>query len=253
MNLTMLNDDEKLFFRRLSDIYEISQKKGINTFTKFLNERQQSIAKSFITANKIDGAVFWGGLGEENTRKVLGFFPYEEDYNQFPIKPITVRVKSDDKLNHRDFLGSLTALGINRDSIGDILIEGDFAPIFLLSGIYKFVLENLMTIGASRVIIDEGLPQQFNFEQKFAELKGTVSSLRLDSVVKLITNYSREKAAKLINAEKVQLNYVLSSKISQICSAGDVVTIRGFGKFKLDSIGSPTKKGRLPLLVHKYI
>ncbi len=254
MNLSQLVDEEKLYLSRLEDIFDLSRTKYKNKFTPFLNERQIEIANEFIKQNYLDNFMFFGGQ-ESATRQILGVFtPHDTpDAKKFPIVHITAKFPQIAELNHRDFLGSLMALQITRESIGDILIVPGQCDFFALESVSHTILEELKKVGSFGVKVAKGVPTDFVVLQRFDSVRGTIGSARVDALVSMLTNLSREKSSQLITEGKVQRNFCEVENGSRAFQVGDTFSLRGYGKFIVDEIGTPTKKGRLPVICRKYL
>jgi len=251
MNLSTLQGDENLFLHRLQDICEAGQ--WAPRFSTFLTPRQLMIAQAFVQQRHYDGQVYFYGGFSDAVRQVLGAFPPHQppDTALFPIRGITVRYRTEDALTHRDFLGAMMNLLIKRESIGDIVPGDGQCALFVLESVEQVILQELKKVGSAGVRCEQGTPA-FTVRQEFDPIHGTVSSTRIDCLVSLTTGFSREKSAKLIQAERVQLQHVTVSVVSKEFCIGDTVSIRGWGKFIVDKIGSPTRKGRLPVDLRKY-
>lgn len=256
MNLSQLSDEEKAFVSRLGDLFEWSRANCATKFTRFLNERQVLIAMEYVKQNKLNGYLFYGGH-QNAARQMLGAFaPYgEPDADAFPIVHITARSPAKAVLNHRDFLGTLMSLQITRESIGDILIDPDRGrcDFFAAATVSDMILTELVKVGGYGVKTAIGAPGDFVVLERFEDIRVTVGSPRLDSLVARLANLSREKASELIRHGLVQQNFAEATNVSQAFAAGDTVSIRGYGKYIVDEIGTPTKKGRFPALCRKYI
>lgn len=253
INLSALPEEELLFLRRLRDLADISAAKYISRFTAFLTERQQRLAEEFIRQNRIENALLFGGY-EEAVRKQCGFFPVSEDplEEAFPHVGITAKYPSHQCLSHRDFLGSLMGLGIKRESVGDILPGEGHCTLFLAESISDFVLQELIKVGNTGVSCTVGFDLAQLPVPSYREVAGTIGSVRMDSLVKLLTNLAREKSANLIRSGLVRRNDSPVESVSEAFEPGDTVTIRGFGKYKIDAIGGLTRKGRLPVKARQY-
>lgn len=253
MNLSLVSDDEKLFLSRLKDLFTMSRAKYKTAFSKFLDERQVLLANEYIKQNKLDNYLLYGGR-ENAERLMLGVFsPHmNPDAGDFPITHITSRFPEKSGLTHRDFLGTLMSLGIARDSIGDILVSVGRCDFFTIGTVSNTILTELVKVGGFGVKTAKGAPGDFIVLERFEQLRITVSSPRLDSLVSHLTNVSREKASALIKQGLVRHNFVDLDSVSRSFAAGDTVSIRGYGKYIVDEIGAPTKKGRLPVICRKY-
>lgn len=253
MNLSELTGDEKLLAARLSDLISLSEKHGVARFSAFLNERQQGIASELARRSRCENCRFYGGFPDA-VRRMFGVFPawQQPEDDAFPVVHAVFRYPEASLPTHRDFLGAVLSLGIDRESVGDILPQSGRCDLFLAAPVAPFVTENLRKVGGTGVRYAAAEKGEVAFTQQFEELRGTVSSLRLDCIVALLTRLSREKSAALIEAGMVRQNHVPVQAVSRHCVSGDVFSIRGYGRFRLESAGAPTRKGRLPVVCLKY-
>ncbi len=254
MEVIQLNEDEVLLSRRLDDLFAAVQNKNVCKFTNFLDERQAMVALATIRKKHFTDYLFWGGFSEAE-RVILGFFP---DYMQpqgeaFPIVPITVTYRKEDKLSHRDFLGALMNLMIKRELIGDILVQEGQAVLFVHQNASKLVLEELKRVGRVGVKCSASLPATLPAAHQYKELSGTISSPRLDALVAMLAGISREKASNLIKSGLVMQNCEIVDSPSNEVAQEDKLSIRGYGKYILQRIGPVTKKGRVSISCLKYI
>lgn len=177
-------------------------------------------------------------------RKVLGVFYDEPERSAFPVSAIEFKYRPCDKLTHRDFLGTLMSLGIERDTVGDILVDNGRTVVFVKSELKDYIESQIFKVGGAGVKIVQpnlnSLPQGRGTE----EMSLTVSSLRYDNIVAAVSGLSRDKTAKLILSGETTLNFAVTQNVSCTVKEGDTFTIRGKGKFKLDKILGVTKKGR---------
>lgn len=198
--------------------------------------------------------VYGGYEGAE--RMMLGFTPpyisEPMESDDFPIIPLAVTYNGrfSRQLAHRDFLGAILGLGLERSNIGDIRLTESGAVVYVASGIAYYITENLLEVGRTTVTVARHSQQQ-NIEATGTEKRITVASLRLDAVISVAFNLSRGKAATLIESEKVFVNWAIAKKTLQL-SEGDIVTIRGTGRIRLDTISGPTKKDRVAVMITLY-
>lgn len=163
-------------------------------------------------------------------------------------------------LSHRDYLGSLMGLGIERPVVGDIVPYGPgSAAVFFCGKIADYVLLSLERIGADKVRC-RSLTQELTDGtltvtriQEFREIRDTVASLRLDCVVASLLNLSREKAQTLIRAGTVEVDYTPCDKTDYTLPVPCTFSVRGFGKYRLESTDGETKKGRIRIFGKKYV
>lgn len=235
--------------KRVSDICFISGKQCIPKFTAFLNEQEQFFAKNFLDS-KGELYSFWGGA-DCCTRKMLCVLPFEMEA-EFPVFPITITFRKAFTLSHRDFLGSFMSLQIGREQIGDILTGEGYAIIFCTATAHDMIIDNISKIGRVGVEISEGINAPLP-ETMFEEVTAVVASLRSDCVVSALSGLSREKSADFIRAGNLTLNYESCGSVSKLLTQGDIVSLRGYGKFVLNDEGVQTKKGKLRITLKKYI
>lgn len=248
------NDQGELIKSRVIDIYSICHKRNIPKYSFFLNEREAYLASITLRSINAIGYSFYGGH-EDSERAVLGVFPsyMEPSPENFPVTPISFSFRKQFPLNHRDFLGSLMSLRLNRDTIGDILVGEGFAVVFAYETVASTIIDGISKIGNVGVEPTLGLAQKLPSQKELIEITGTVASPRLDSIVKLCTGKSRDEAVKLIEAGLVILNHTECTNSAKHVCPDDKFTIRGFGRFILSGIGTLTRKGRVHVIIGKYI
>lgn len=247
-----MQDD--LLRAKLDDQARLCMKRGVPCFASFLDEREAVLARTMCAREEGAFCAFFGGY-EGAARTVPGFFPHKENVDEdlFPVCALTLRFRPQDPLSHRDFLGSLMGLGLRRDAIGDILTEEGRAVIFLLPEAARFVAQNLEKVGRAGVRVTEGVDGGLPCAQKFQTVERTVASARLDAVLSALTGESRKDSARQIAQGLVAVNHLPCETVTRQIAAGDVLSVRGRGRFTVDSIGEPTKKGRLRMTVRKYL
>lgn len=256
MNLQHLDGEEKRFAARLEDWAQTASYSGRRAFSPFLNEREQLLAEALLRSKKIGGGLLYGGY-EDAVRRMLGIFPEweEPDPQAFPLIAVTIRMPRHAEPSHRDILGSLMSLQIKRSCIGDILPQyaQHRCDVFVQQTVAGCVTGELVKIAGYGVQCEIGIPCAYERIENFISGYGTVGSVRIDALVSVLTGLSREKSAALIRAEQVQCNHQTVNRIANAFVSGDVITIRRYGKYKVDSVGSLTKKGRTPVHYSKYI
>lgn len=245
----MYTSDLKLFNSKLDDAVYLCDKRRSACFTDFLTEEEQAYAEQHLRSVKFDNYEFFGGY-ENSERRVLGLF-YDEPVS-FPVEAVLFKFRKSDKLTHRDFLGSLMSLGIERDTVGDILVEDGKAVIFLKTEIKDYVVSQISKVGRTGVTISDAgtidLPQGREPEKK----EYTVSSLRIDNIVSAVSGLSREKSKNIILQGNVSINHMPCQKISRVINEGDKLTIRGRGKFEICGVIGETKKHRIRISIIHY-
>lgn len=158
------------------------------------------------------------------------------------------------RLTHRDVLGALMGLGIEREMIGDILLSSGSAKILTDKNLAAFVLEHLAMIGATvvRCALDT-LESIVPREEKTKDIRATVASLRVDSVAAAGFGISRSRAADDIEADKLKVNWQAVKNSAQPVHQGDILSLRGRGRVEIIEVGGQTKKGRIGVLLRRFL
>ncbi len=240
------SEEERLMLAKLLDCMRISEKTGRAGFSGFLSPADLELAGRVFPAEA--ELTLFGGYADAE-RCVAGFKAVE---GEFPIAVIMSEGKLDG-LTHRDFLGSLMSLGITRDIVGDICIDGDKAYIFHLASMSDYIADNLAEVKRTRVKNTVCGIFDVNVERKYEDYRKSIASSRVDAVIGAAFNMSRTDAADVIARDLVSVNYrAVDSKDKKICS-GDVISVRGKGKVKVLLSGDVSKKGRLFIDIKKYM
>ena len=248
---------------RAADLYRRAEN-GELVFSSFLTPREQHILKTRSTRSA--QPLFCGGYPEAERARALFMPAYMRDLDddvreallqealQEAVVPLLVKGSGFHALSHRDFLGAVLHLGIERDAIGDLCAASEHACILFCDRVMAtFLKESLLRVAGDAVTVSEAmLPPDFNGGRSFLPLTDTVASPRADAVVAALCNLSRERAQALFARELVQMNYEPLEKYDREVPEGAVLTIRGYGKFIIRALSDKTKKGRYRLLAEKY-
>ena len=246
----MRSDDfqnDKLIVSKAKDTVYLAQKRYSPCFYGFLNEHESRLVKD--CGHLEDDCVFWGGY-DGAQRLVFGAGVYSTD--EFPIVALKFLYKKEFSLTHRDFLGSLMALGIERATIGDILVFDGEAIVFVKADIAEYIKQEVSKIGRVGMKIIEQDINSIEYAHQFDEITFTASSLRLDIFVASLCHLSREKAQQLIKSDLVTLNHVIENNVSKTLCVSDIITIRKFGKFMFAEDSGFSKKGKHKVLVKHF-
>lgn len=245
--------EDKRLLARVEDALDISARRFTPHFVGFLDERQAALAVTCLSKACASYSVYGGH--EDAERVLLGVFPDGEEPtpDRFPLTAVAFRYGMKAELSHRDVLGSLLGLGIARDKVGDILCAEEYAVAFLHDDIASFAADSLTKIGRIGVKpiypYDGELPTFHRFEP----ISGTIASARLDAVLKVLLGSSREKACERIREAAVQVDHKPALSASQPIRAGQILSVRGNGRFVIDDVSQTTKKGRLILQARRYV
>jgi len=181
----------------------------------------------------------------------LAFLPWEEEV-QIPVLHLKAKISySFGKLAHRDVLGALMNLGIERDKTGDLIVEQDAVHMFVDPDIGNYLIANLTQIKRCAVHLEPS-EESVSYEPDIAYKSLIVSSLRLDTLVAALARLSRAKAADLIRSKQVKVDHVILEQTSYLCDNTCVISIRGHGRFQLKEVVKETKKGNLVIEVGMY-
>ena len=251
--------EDRLLLAKVLDRAGQAQSRNIPAATDFLSPQQQALALDLLRLAGIPetGYASLGGY-EGAERNILLFLPdwleAADAGSQSPIRCLRASFREEEKLTHRDFLGSLMGMGIVREKVGDILVGPAGADIMVLDTVAEFLLQSWNSAGRARLAVTAIEPWEVRVpEAKCQEVRDTVSSLRLDAVASAGFRMARGKAAELITSGRVQVNWRECTKPDKLLTAGDTVSARGFGKFELTEVGGVTKKGRTSIVLKRYI
>ena len=186
---------------------------------------------------------------------MFGALPDYMDFEetQFPLQGVTITYRKQDKLTHRDFLGSLMGLMIKREMIGDILVSDGKTVVFVHENVLPTVLGEVSKIGRVGVQVQKGARVEDLPQPTFKEMSSTVASMRFDCVLSFLLGQSRERCARTIRAGLAAVGGRITESISMEIHVGDIITVRGHGKFEITAQDSVTRKGRLTICARKYL
>ena len=244
--MASISDNDKLFLSKLDDGVRLCERRRRAYFFPFLTEREQTLAQRHLDGAGFHDYAFSGGF-EGAERKMLGLFFMDEE--PFPLCALELIVEW---AQHRDFLGALMSLGIERETVGDILVEDGRCVLFVKEEIRDYITSQLFKVGNVGVRITEADTSSLPKGRGFDEKDYTVSSLRLDAVVAAVSRLSREKTKTLILSGSVTRNYEVCQNISRQVEESDVITIRGKGKYVVNGVLGETKKHRIRISIIHY-
>lgn len=251
--------EERLLFAKALDQAFFSMKRHAPAFTDFMDRAKcERFAERLRHTGMFQVALF-GGV-EDCERLMLGFLAQGEEPlqpEQFPIRTLRIRRKNrkfgQADLSHRDYLGSLLGLGIDRGKIGDILVAEEEAACFVAEEIAPYICTALEQVSRTAVVAEECEGAEKAFAKKTETKRITVASLRLDAVAGEVFHLSRAKVQGLISAEKAAVNWTVVADAPRLLKEGDMVSLRGFGRFRVGGAGGRTKKDKIVLEIEQYI
>ena len=252
-----MNQKEELIRKRIIDLASKSFQNNMFTFTNFLSESELSDFHQMKDKLNVSVYQIFGGY-ELAERAMIRFGSIEElGYEEkFPIACIKIEPlieKFADSFSHRDFLGAVMNLGIERDQIGDIVIEGKSAYLFTIEKMSSFICQNLDQVKHTHMkcaIVEEVLTSNGR-QTKLEEV--SVSSERIDAVVAKIYHISRNESINLFRTQKVFINGKTIENNSYLLREEDNISVRGFGKFIYKKVVYISKKGKLNIQIERFI
>lgn len=251
--------DDKMLLASAEDKFRQCAQGYMVTNTGFLDLRQRGLVEilcgQLSRGEKDVEYRFFGGY-EEAERTLCLFLPdYAMIEDSHPLTVIRAESFSKGKpLTHRDYLGSLTALGIRREMIGDILTRDEGADIIVMEEIAGFLLLNYGKAGRTPLKLTQVPLRELRIpEAQVKRQKDTVASLRLDNVIASAFSLSRAKAAEAIRMGLVFLNSMQMEKTDAQVKEGDKLVLRGKGKAYLREVGQKTRKDRIFIITERYL
>ncbi len=249
-------NEQELCRKRLIDLSRQADQKGIVLFSDFLNLNEQNI---FHTASKelyTKTQLFGGYDGAE--RQMVAFIPdalcYEWEYPIVCLKLLPQYPKFAEKLTHRDLLGAIMNLGIERSRIGDLVCQNDEYYVFCWENIALFITENLSQVRHTAIAIavyDQ--VRELNVQPEFHDINEIVASNRIDCIIAKAYHMSRSEASEYLFSEKVFINGKSITNCNQSCENGSIISVRGKGRFIFETNNATSKKGKLRVCFHMYI
>lgn len=259
----MERQEELILQKRWMDLSRMANRKGSVLFSNFLNLNElnlfHQVSSDMETPYRLSGGY------EFAERQMIAFIPDALSYAytnepehaslDFPIACLHFQPRNSkfaEKLTHRDVLGACMHLGVERSRIGDIRLDEQNYYIFCEESISEYFLESLTQIRHTMITGGQTEPKNLQWKQTFEHLSGIVASVRLDTIVAFLLKKSRGQGALLIQSQKVFINDRAISSKSYECKPGDVISIRGFGKYIFVGSDGETRKGRIKISLKKY-
>lgn len=259
LNKLARDGEERTLLARTMDRIEQAERRNIPAYTSFLSPHEGEAVSRLIAASGHPWHLFYGGF-EGAERRVCAFLPewMEDGEDAFgedgPIVALRASWHQGETLTHRDLLGALMGMGVTREKVGDLLVAEGRCDILVLREVSAFLLQSMESAGRvklrlERVPLSGVEPPQVQVKL----IRDTVAALRLDAVAASGFSISRSKAADLISAGRVNLNWQECQKGDRTVEEGDVISCRGLGKCVVKEVGGRSKKGRIGLLIQRFL
>ena len=248
--------EDRVLLAKLWDKINAGMRKNIVAATCFLSPRELELARFLF--GEPDGLYAFGGYPEAE-RKMLIFLPeYLEESalteEDSPIVCIRATFFQEDDLSHRDILGALMGAGIGRETVGDICIGKGSCDFFVTAEISPYILSSFDSAGRTRLHLKQiPLSEAQIPEPEVKEIRDTLASLRLDSVISSGFRIGRSLAAQYVSAGKAAIDGLPCEKPDKNVTEGMKISVRGLGKIKLHAVNGKTKKDRISVVIHRFI
>lgn len=245
-----------MLLAKLWDKISAGMHRNIPANTAFLSPRELEMARYLF--GEPDGLYAFGGYAGAE-RRMLVYLPeyLEETYlyrEDSPVVCLRAAFYEGDTPSHRDFLGALMGAGIARETIGDICVGKGSCDFFVTEEIAPYILQSFGSAGRTRLRLTRiPIPDASIPEPEVKELRDTLASLRLDSVISSGFRVSRSVAAQAVSAGKVCIDGLPCEKPDRIVAEGTKISLRGMGKIRLTAVNGQTKKGRISVVIHRYL
>lgn len=263
-------DAQRLLEARIDDHLRQADR-GELVCGNFLTPSEKAYADIVLRSRRAaDRVFFFGGYSAAERCRICVLPSYLSDMEGEPCEKATlycadelercvvaVKIKGSGyrTLSHRDYLGSVLSLGIERSSVGDIVALSEHeAIVFCTEKMRDYLLSSLERVAADKVSVEDfSVPEDFSVEKKTQAISDTVASPRFDCVVGALTNLAREKAQNLISSGMCEIDHLPEIRVDRQIEAGATISVRGYGKFRVRSFDGETRRGRIRMSAEKFI
>lgn len=250
------NAEDKMLLAKLWDKINMGLRKNILASTGFLSPREQEMAR-FLFGN-MEGLHYFGGYPDAE-RKMLVYLPEYLDEAALteegsPLVCLQAAFYEGDAPSHRDFLGALMGAGIARETVGDICVGDGSCFFFVTDEIAPYILQNFTGAGRTKLYLERiSLDAVSVPKPETKEIRDTLASLRLDSVISAGFHVGRSTAAQYVTSGRAAIDGLPCEKPDKAIEEGVKISVRGLGKIKLRAVNGQTKKGRISVIIDRYI
>ena len=250
------NTDDRMLLAKLWDKINAGIRKNIPANTCFLSPRELEMARYLF--GERSGLYAFGGYGDAE-RKMLVYLPeYLEESaltdEDSPCICLRATFYQGDSPNHRDFLGALMGAGIGRETVGDICVGKEHCDFFVTREITPYILQNFTSAGRTKLHLEQiPLSDADIPTPEVKEIKDTMASLRLDSIISSGFRIGRSLASQYVTSGKASIDGLPCEKPDKAVSEGSKISVRGLGKIKLHTVNGRTKKDRISVVIHRYV
>ena len=248
--------EDRLLLAKVWDKINTGIRKCIPANSCFLSPRELEMTR--LLFGEPEGLYRFGGYSDSE-RQMLVYLPEYLDEDSLscedsPVACLRAVYYESDTLTHRDFLGALMGAGVARETVGDICVGRGSCDFFVSREIAPWLLQNFDSAGRTKFRLAEiPLSEAAIPEPEMKEIKDTLASCRLDAVISSGFRIGRSLASDYVNAGKAAINGLPCTKSDKTVAQGDKVSVRGLGKIKLAQVNGQTKKGRISVVIHRYV
>jgi len=248
--------EDRMLLAKVWDKVNMGLRKNIPSNTAFLSPRELEMTRYLF--GTLEGLHSFGGY-EGAERRMLVYLPeyleesslYEDDS---PLVCLRAAFYEGDSPSHRDFLGALMGAGIAREAVGDICVGSGSCDFFVTDEIAPYILQNFTSAGRAKLHLEKiSLAEVQVPEPEVKQIKDTLASLRLDSVISSGFRIGRSQAAQYVTSGRAAIDGLPCEKPDKTIEEGSKISVRGLGKICLKSVGGNTKKGRISVVIDRYI
>ncbi len=250
------NPEDRMLLAKVWDKITTGIRKNIPSNSCFLSPRELEMTEYLF--GQADGLHAFGGY-PDSERKMLIYLPNYLDQNALygedsPLICLRATFYEGDTPTHRDFLGALMGAGIGRETVGDICVGKGQCDFFVTGEIAPFIEQNFTSAGHTKLHLQRiPLNEVYVPEPEIKEIKDTLASLRLDSVISAGFRIGRSAAAESVTAGRASIDGLPCEKPDKTVPEGAKISVRGLGKIRLTSVNGQTKKGRISVVIHRYV
>ena len=250
------NPEDRVLLAKVWDKIQTGIRKNIPASTCFLTLRELDMTRYLF--GSLDGLHAFGGY-EGAERQMLVYLPDYMDESALtdedsPLVCLRAEFYEGDTPTHRDFLGALMGAGIARETVGDICVGKGSCDFFVTDEIAPYLLQNFFSAGRTKLRLTQIPLQDVQVpEPEVKEIRDTLASLRLDSVISSGFRVGRSQAAQYVTSGRVAIDGLPCEKPDKAVTEGAKISVRGLGKIKLKSVNGQTKKGRISVIIDRYV
>ena len=251
----MMEKEEVVFRSRIQDLARLAERRGCVLYSDFLSLNEQSILQELLPALPLSGCEWDGGYAQAE-RKMAAFIPYYGDEPAFPIvcvKLVPANRKYAEKLTHRDILGALMHLGMERSRLGDIAVTEEEALIFCSEAFAQVICDELRQVRHTSVVCSVCDAKELDYEPKLQRSRSSIASVRLDALIAAAFHESRSSLLGLIEGGKVFVNGKQVTSNAFIPKENDIISVRGMGRFRFSGQEGTSKKGRIWVSIDLFV